>query len=78
MVLFPLGTGGKVCESDGALSDMNVDREIATSLDIGPVFDIWAVVMPTKIIAATICSIQHILHQLLNATFLDKRFDCIE
>ena len=73
IVLFPLGEGGKECESVGALSDIKVGCEIATFSDIELVLDIWAVAMPTRIIAAMICSIQHIPHHLLNATFLDKQ-----
>ena len=77
-MLFPLGAGGKERKSIGVLSDIKVGCEIATFPDIELVLDIWAVAMPTKTIAAMICSIQHIPHQLLSATFLDKQSVGIE
>jgi hypothetical protein len=73
IVLFPLGVGGKDRESVGALSVVKVGCAIATFPNIELVLDIWAVAMPIRIIAAMICSIQHIPHHLLNATFLDKQ-----
>lgn len=72
-MLFPFGAGGKERKSVDALSVIKDGCGIATLPDIELVLDIWAVAMPIRIIAAMICSIQHIPHHLLNATFLDKQ-----
>jgi hypothetical protein len=72
IVLFPLGAAGNTEESCGELSDINADCGAATFAEIAPAPDICAVTMLARIIAVMICSIQHIPHQSLNATFLDK------